>query len=48
MLEFMTTLNQLFAADAVPVRLLRTAGMRLFNHSGPLRDYMVGVALGGR
>lgn len=48
MLEFMTTLNRLFANDAVPVRMLRTAGMRLFNTSGPLRDYMVGVALGGR
>lgn len=46
MLEFMTTLNRLFGMDAVAPRALRTTGMRLFNNSGPLRDYMVGVALG--
>jgi 2-octaprenylphenol hydroxylase len=47
MLHFMTALNRLFAADSAPLRVLRTTGMRLFNHSGPLREYMVGVALGG-
>ncbi len=46
MLHFMTALNRLFVTDSKPVRLLRTTGMRLFNHSGPLRNYMVGVALG--
>ncbi|MDX1500473.1 MAG: FAD-dependent monooxygenase [Woeseiaceae bacterium] len=46
MLHFMTALNALFAIDAAPVRALRTTGMRLFNKSGPLREYMVGVAMG--
>ncbi len=46
MLHFMTALNGLFAIDARPVRALRTTGMRLFNMSGPLREYMVGVAMG--
>ncbi|MDX1500543.1 MAG: FAD-dependent monooxygenase [Woeseiaceae bacterium] len=46
MLHFMTALNALFAIDTAPVRALRTTGMRLFNMSGPLREYMVGVAMG--
>ena len=46
MLHFMTVLNRLFATELAPIRLLRTSGMRLFNHAGPLREYMVNVALG--
>lgn len=46
MLHFMTGLNRLFATDSAFVRQLRTAGMRLFNHSGPIRERMVGIALG--
>jgi 2-polyprenyl-6-methoxyphenol hydroxylase-like FAD-dependent oxidoreductase len=48
MLHFMTGLNRLFATDSVFVRQLRTAGMRLFNHGGPIRERMVGIALGQR
>lgn len=46
MLHFMTGLNHLFATDSALLRELRTTGMRLFNHSGPIREQMVGVALG--
>ena len=46
MLHFMTGLNRLFTTDSALVRELRKTGMRLFNNSGPVRDYMVGVALG--
>jgi 2-polyprenyl-6-methoxyphenol hydroxylase-like FAD-dependent oxidoreductase len=46
MLHFMTGLNKLFATDSALVRELRTAGMRLFNYSGPIRDHAVKVALG--
>lgn len=48
MLHFMTGLNRLFATDSAFVRQLRTAGMRLFNYSGPIRERMVGIALGQR
>lgn len=48
MLHFMTGLNSLFASDSAFVRQLRTAGMRLFNHSGPIRDRIVGIAIGQR
>ena len=47
MLHLMTGLNRLFATDSVLVRELRAAGMRLFNVSGPIREYAVKVALGG-
>lgn len=46
MLRFVTMLNRLFASDVAALRVLRKTGMRLFNNSGPLRDYVVGVALG--
>ena len=46
MLHFLTGLNRLFATDSALVRELRTTGMRLFNRSGPIREHMVGVALG--
>lgn len=48
MLHFMTGLNRLFATDSALVRELRAMGMRLFNHSGPIRDRMVKAALGDR
>ena len=47
MLHFMTGLNRLFATDSALVREVRTAGMRLFNVSGPIRDHAVKLALGG-
>jgi 2-octaprenylphenol hydroxylase len=47
MLHFMTGLNRLFATDSALARELRTAGMHLFNYSGPIRDHAVKVALGG-
>ena len=47
MLHFLTGLNRLFATDSAFVRELRTTGMRLFNRSGPIREHMVSVALGG-
>ena len=47
MLHFMTGLNRLFATDSAFVRELRASGMRLFNASGPIRDHVVNVALGG-
>jgi 2-octaprenylphenol hydroxylase len=46
MLHFMTGLNRLFATDSGPIRGIRTAGMRVFNRSGPLRERAVKVALG--
>ena len=46
MLHFMTGLNRLFATDSALVRELRVHGMRLFNHSGPVRSHAVKVALG--
>ncbi len=46
MLHFMTGLNRLFTTDSNLMRELRTAGMRLFNASGPLRERAVQVALG--
>jgi 2-octaprenylphenol hydroxylase len=47
MLHFMTGLNRLFTTDSAFVRELRASGMRLFNASGPIRDHVVKVALGG-
>jgi len=46
MLHFMTGLNRLFATDSALLKELRTTGMRLFNRSGPIREHVVGVALG--
>jgi len=46
MLHFMTGLNRLFATDSGVVGELRTAGMRAFNRSGPIRERAVKVALG--
>ncbi len=48
MLHFMTGLNRLFTTDSRVVAELRTAGMRLFNRSGPIRERAVKVALGVR
>lgn len=48
MLHIMTGLNRLFTTDSAVLKELRTTGMRLFNRSGPIRDYVVGVALGSR
>ena len=46
MLHFMTGLNRLFTTDSRLVGELRTAGMRIFNRSGSLRERAVRVALG--
>lgn len=46
MLHFMTGLNRLFTTDSTLVRELRTAGMRMFNRSGPIKERAVKVALG--
>lgn len=46
MLHFMTGLNRLFASDSVFLGELRRTGMALFNHSGPVRTTMAGIALG--
>jgi 2-octaprenylphenol hydroxylase len=46
MLHFMTSLNRLFATDSGPIRGIRTAGMRVFNRSGLIRERAVKVALG--
>jgi len=48
MLHFMTGLNRLFATDSALLKELRTTGMRLFNRSGPIREHVVGVALGAK
>ncbi|MCP5091299.1 MAG: UbiH/UbiF/VisC/COQ6 family ubiquinone biosynthesis hydroxylase [Gammaproteobacteria bacterium] len=46
MLHFMTGLNRLFATDSRLVGGLRSAGMRIFNRSGLIRERAVKVALG--
>jgi 2-octaprenylphenol hydroxylase len=46
MLHFMTGLNRLFTTDSTILGELRTAGMRIFNQSGPVRERAVKVALG--
>ena len=46
MLHLMTGLNRLFATDSTVVGELRSAGMRLFNRSGPIKERAVKVALG--
>lgn len=48
MLHLITGLNRLFATDSALLKELRTAGMRLFNRSGPIRQRVVNVALGTR
>ena len=45
MLHLMTGLNYLFASESLLLGELRRAGMRLFNVSGPIREYAVRVAL---
>lgn len=47
MMHFMTGLNRLFASDSAVLGEVRRAGMQLFNNSGPVRERVVGVALGG-
>ena len=46
MLHFMTGLNRLFTTDSALVGEIRSAGMRAFNRSGPIRARAVKVALG--
>lgn len=46
MLHFMTGLNRLFTTDSRILGELRTAGMRAFSRSGPIRERAVKVALG--
>lgn len=46
MMHFMTGLNRLFASDSSILGEVRRAGMALFNRSGPVRERVVGVALG--
>ena len=46
MLYFVDGLNRLFSSPSQPVSALRSAGMRLFNRSGPLRRRTVATALG--
>ena len=46
MLHFMTGLNRLFSNDSTILGEIRTAGMKLFNRSGPIRERAVKVALG--
>ena len=48
MLHLMTGLNRLFATDSRVIGEVRTAGMRLFNRSGPIKERAVKVALGIR
>ncbi|MDX1508353.1 MAG: 2-octaprenyl-3-methyl-6-methoxy-1,4-benzoquinol hydroxylase, partial [Woeseiaceae bacterium] len=47
MMHFMTGLNRLFASDSAILGEVRRAGMQLFNNSGPVRQRVVSVALGG-
>ena len=46
MLHFMTGLNKLFINDLEFIQYIRKMGMRIFNNSGPIREYAVKVALG--
>ncbi len=46
MMHFMTGLNRLFASDSSVLGELRRTGMQLFNRSGPVRERVIGVALG--
>ena len=46
MMHFMTGLNRLFATDSALLGEIRSAGMRAFNRSGPVRERAVRIALG--
>ena len=46
MLHFVDGINRLFGSKSPSVAALRGTGMRVFNRSGPIRDYAVRVALG--
>ena len=46
MMQLLTGLNRLFAADSTVVGELRRAGMQLFNLSGPVRRRAVDIAFG--
>lgn len=46
MLYFVDGLNRLFSSPSPALTVLRSAGIRLFNHSGPVRRRAVAVALG--
>ena len=46
MLHLMTGLNRLFASESAVLGEIRAAGMKLFNHSGLVREHAVKVALG--
>lgn len=46
MLYFVDGLSRLFSSPSRPLTALRGAGIRLFNHSGPVRRRAVAVALG--
>ncbi|MEM8814943.1 MAG: FAD-dependent monooxygenase [Pseudomonadota bacterium] len=46
MMNLLTGLNRLFAADSALVGEFRKTGMLLFNRSGPIREKAVDIALG--
>jgi 2-octaprenylphenol hydroxylase len=46
MLYFVDSLNRLFSSPSSRASVLRSAGMRLFNLSGPVRTRAVAIALG--
>jgi len=46
MLHFVDGINRLFGSKSSSIAALRATGMRLFNRSGPIRDYAVRIALG--
>jgi 2-octaprenylphenol hydroxylase len=48
MLRVVDGLNRLFALNAEPIAMLRGSGMRIFNHSGPIKRRVVQAALGIR
>ena len=48
MLRVVDGLNRLFALNAGPIAMLRGSGMRIFNHSGPIKRRVVQAALGIR
>ncbi len=48
MLRFIDGISELFASESATVSRLRSSGMRLFNHSGPVRRQVARVALGLR
>ena len=48
MLRFIDGISGLFASESATVARLRGGGMRLFNHSGPVRRQVARIALGLR